>query len=762
MKQIFFRFIKSATRWLLLLCVFFAPLTIVEAANLPVAQSLSLERLELMVEDGPEATAMSAALDRDEALQTLQDQRTGAKYFGGVTYGYSNEPIFDTSEEKNRYNKLSVTGGLTFPLMGTLHKEKIDKIEADIALLKTQRDSGMLLLNNLVLLRKAYTTLWIEQQKVETANRFLQTEAETSYILQERQNQGLLLPTDRLEFLAVYSDVRRDIAASQLRRLQAWQAICRITGHSWEAPAKVAAPTLPLLDGKRINLSDYPEIVFQKKLVSQYEKRYDETSRIDREADLTVGLTAARDYPGALGNGAYITFTMKEPVKQIGTKDQAKLAAANDLTRARNEELFFRIKINSRAEETLAELNYAAADVNARTAHLIVMAEEIREKTLRHAVLPGDTFEQLQHSKSQYYRTVMEMLDREEIFLQSEIDLTSYAYPNGLSSEPNQRILPISDDNDVRNNLLAPKWLDSKAGEAVMELPLDFSYIPKLSVPLVGFGSAEIMTTNEIAKKLALPLQKTKAAVYIWDARPLLQSSTRIEELNQIAAAGFSHILISFTKQQLDDFSSLTASHDLEALLAAAKSKGIRADLLVGDPTWLEPEHRGELLLLIQQMQKFDFCGLHLDIEPDSLPDAANRRPELLTGLADTVKAVKETTKLPVSLSIHPRYLEGDLGVIAAKKLLPLGLEEVVVMLYSDNPQSTTQRMAAIMTANPNNSFALAQSVEKGIPSLESYAGHTWHEFDAAMHYLEDQLSVHGLKEITIQSWEEYRKGDIQ
>jgi len=762
MEQMFFRSAASAARWLLLVCFLFLPVSVSAAANPSSAQSLSLEQLEPLVNDGPEAAAVSAALARDEALETLQDQRTGAKYFGGVTYGYSNEPIYETSAEKNRYNKLSVTGGLTFPLLGTLQKEKLDKLEAETTALKTQRDSGMFFLNNLVTLRKAYATLWIEQQKAEAANRFLQTEGETSYILQERQNQGLLLPTDRLEFLAVYSDARRDIAASQLRRLQAWKTICRITGRTWDMPAKVTAPTLPAIDGRTIDLSSYPEIVFQKKLVSQYEKRYDETRRIDREADLTVGLTAARDYPGATGNGAYIAFSMKEPIKQVGAKDQAKLAAADDLARARNEELFFRMKINSRAEETLAALNYASADVSARTAHLLVMAEAIREKTLRRAVLPGDTFEQLQHSKSQYYRTVLEMLDHEEIFLHSAIELVSFVYPDGLKSEPQQRIIFISDNNDARNKLLAPKWLDSRDSQDAVSLPLDFSYLPKLAVPAVSFGPVEPLTTKDSRKVTSLSLKKTKAAVYVWDARPFLQGSTRTEELNQIVAAGFSHMLISFTRQQIDDFSSLYASRELEALLAAAKGRGIRADLLLGDPTWAEPEHRGELLLLVRQMQKFGFAGLHLDIEPDSLPDAANRRAELLAGLADTVKAVKETTKLPVSISIHPRYLEGELGVVAAKKLLPLGLEEVVVMLYSNNPQSTGRRMAAIMAANPNQSFAVAQSVETNIPSLETYAGHTPGEFAAAMHLLEDQLSVYGLKEITIQSWEDYRKGDIE
>jgi hypothetical protein len=221
-------------------------------------------------------------------------------------------------------------------------------------------------------------------------------------------------------------------------------------------------------------------------------------------------------------------------------------------------------------------------------------------------------------------------------------------------------------------------------------------------------------------------------------------------------------VLISFTHKQISNLLSPQGKDELDALIVAAKSKGVRIDLMLGDPTWAEADHRGELLLLVKQLRNFDFDGIHLDIEPDSLPGASARRTELLAGLADTIKAVKGITIWPISISIHPRYLEGDLGILARQKLLLLGLEEVVVMIYSDNPQVTAQRMAAIITSNPNVPFSLAQSVEKTIPLAESYADCTQQEFKDAMHILEDNLAIYGLKGIFIQAWEDYKKGEVQ
>lgn len=760
MEQKFIRIKASIGGFLLLFCFLLVPATMFADGNVSSAPLSSLEKIEPLINDGPEVLETLSAISRDEAFEALARQRMGAKYFGGITYGHNNEPTFDTSNDKSRYNQLNLAGGLNFPLLGTLQKEKIGKLETETATMESKHRSNMLLLNNLVALRKAYITLWIEQQKEEMAMLFLNTEAETAHILQERQAQGLVLPVDRLEFLAVYHDVKRDLAASKLRQTRALRIICLVTGRKWDMTKKLQIPSLPSIDGKKIDLTIHPDVVFQNNLVSQYEKLFAAKKRIDREGNLAIGSTLTRDFPGSTGNGAYITFSMTGPIKDIGSKDQARLAAASDLNRAKQEELFIRLKLDGQVEESLAMAAYSAADVNARTSHLIVMAESIREKMLRRAVLPGDVFEQLQRSKSQYYGTALEMLDHEEMFLQSEIDIISYVYPRGLASESTQRVFPIKENDAVRNKLLSPGWLNSKNIQENINVPLDFSGIPELKIPVLPLSSIEKKSANPIQKESAVFLRKVKAAVYVWNAQPFLQSDTRTAALNQIVDAGFSRVLISFTHQQLIDLLSPRGKEELDALIVATKSRGVRIDVMLGDPTWAEADHRGELLSLIKQLRKFDFDGLHLDIEPDSLPGASARQPELLEGLANTIKAVKEITMLPISISIHPRYLEGELGALARQKLLKLGLEEVVVMIYSNTPNSVAKRMSAIITSNPNVTFSLAQSVEKNIPSAEGYGQSTQQEFKDAMYILEDNLASNGLKGIFIQAWEDYKKGE--
>ena len=86
----------------------------------------------------------------------------------------------------------------------------------------------------------------------------------------------------------------------------------------------------------------------------------------------------------------------------------------NQLLSAKMQQDYIEMTLNGRVREAILTAKFAAMDVNSKIARLTVLAEDIREKKLRHKVLPGDTFEQFQNSKSQYYRMATDLLNREE------------------------------------------------------------------------------------------------------------------------------------------------------------------------------------------------------------------------------------------------------------------------------------------------------------------------------------------------------------
>jgi len=132
-------------------------------------------------------------------------------------------------------------------------------------------------------------------------------------------------------------------------------------------------------------------------------------------------------------------------------------------------------------------------------------------------------------------------------------------------------------------------------------------------------------------------------------------------------------------------------------------------------------------------------------------------RPKLLSLLIDTIKESCAAARAPVSVSIHPRYLEGKLGEIVAKRLPPACIGYIAPMIYSTNADKTASRMSRILTGHPQFNFVLAQSVERSLPDNESYASAGTGVFLTSMGELGKKLSLYGnYRGIVVQDWKDY------
>ena len=759
----------------LIILIFCVQILLIFGSGTFAAQPLPpLYEAESMIGDGPEVLAAISAMGRDEQMMELERQRMGAKYFFNATFGYSDEPLFETSEESASYRKLGIGAGLVFPIFGTWSKQKISALESEIRSIESDYRPRILKLHNLAALRKAYVALWSECEKIAIAERFLKTEENTSKILIEREKNGLLLPADRLEFLTAYDITRRDIAVSNMRKTQALQIIRLATGQLWEMPHKMEIPTLPSFNGLEADIEKHPEISMRKETLKKYEDLMHEKRNVDREGSFTVGATAAKDFPGEIGSGIYASVTINEPLGTAFSKeDKINKAAEHDLKRAKREELFMRIKVQGEAEEAASLASYAVANIRAQESRLAALTEAVRERIMRHASISGDTFEQLQKSRYQYYRGVIDLLDSEMIFMQTGADLLGYAYPDGPESEPSERIRPIA-DNPLRSRMLDPDWLVSKinvpGGNARIlgpekPVPKDYKTGDPFAATSVTNTSTAVEPTDAVST-VSQPKEKKEGSintdllmpksVYVWDALPFLAPETRISSLKELKAKGFDHFLISFTADQINKFDNYYNRMELEDLLSISVSMGIRADLLLGEPTWLYPEQRKDLIRIIEKMKKYKFKGLHLDIEPDSLPGSEEKRYELVKHLTDTLKEVKNSTDMSLSISVHPRYLEGDLGGLSSRGFTSLGLEYIAVMIYTTNTDISIKRMRDIMLMNPALNFRLAQSVERVLPPEESYFSSGIDVYKQSMENISGELSkISKFNGLIIQAWED-------
>ena len=689
-----------------------------------------LEELEKRAGDGPEVLAAMSAMRRDSLTEELEWQREGGRYFFNASYGYNDEPEYVGSANNISYEKFTVGGGLSFPLFGTWNKLKINRLNAEIAAIDSKYRPQMLAVHNLAAVRKAYAVLWIESQKIKLAERFLSSRDDVVRRLNERMNAALLLEADNLEFRSAYEMAKRDIAVSNLKKVRALQIIRLATGVMWPMPDEPAFPTLPVFDGAIADVEENPALLMKREGLEKYAKLVDVTNRIDRESALVIGVTGSKEEPGDYGSGVYLGFNFSEPLKTASSReDKANMAARADYERAEREELFTRMQLEGGAEEAVSYAAYASANIEAQLSRLRAISENVREKLLRHSSLAGDTFEQLQNSRYQYYRIAADVLDSHLLFMESGADILSYAYPRGRESEPPARTASVS--LGAIESVLSPQWL---AGT-----PLVFAAQP---------------TDGETLRK---EQQFLPERVYIWEALPFISPLSRAGALHGLKKRGINKMLISFTGKELNDLRGPEAQKNLRDLLSAADTLGISSELLLGEPTWLLPENRGKLISIIRFMSKFPFSGIHLDIEPDSLSGAAGVRPKLLALFADTVKESRGASPLPLSISLHPRYLEGDLGKIFADRLSSSDLSYIAPMIYTADASRAAARMSDILTRFPQFNFMLAQSVERALPQSESYASSGMERFTDSMRIIDEKLSKRrNYIGVIVQDWKDY------
>lgn len=435
----------------------------------------SLQELEGFAGEGPELLSAMAALARDEHLERLAHERSGPKLFAGLNYGYSDEPVTETSDERISYSKVTARVGVSYPILGSWSKEKIDRFQAQLKSLKGRVFFEQARNLNLTALRKAYMVLWGESRKRKLINAFLADEHEVDAVLSKRVREGLLLEADRLEFLSAYDMVKRDLLASKMVQVQALQAIRLGTGRSWSLGEDVMEPTLPgwSSDGcdELLSVSELPEVKYQEETLELYRKILETTDRIDREGTLEVGVTGGRDFPGSLGTAVYVGVTIREPFGVINSDhDEAQLAASEDLLRERADGLVTRIRLEGELEEAQVLLEYALQSIQTGVRRVQASSESIRENRLRHAALAGDTFEKLQQSRYSYLRSALDLVDAQALMLQGMVELLRFSgsLPDGKDKVEEPRGFPLA-FFDREGALLDSKWLLSATGGSELQ-----------------------------------------------------------------------------------------------------------------------------------------------------------------------------------------------------------------------------------------------------------------------------------------------------
>ncbi|MGD9822266.1 MAG: hypothetical protein AB7U27_11985, partial [Aminobacteriaceae bacterium] len=653
-------------------------------------------------------------------------------FFGELSLGGLNEPASrsETSALEG-YTKLWFRGGISIHLFGTWQKERIRELENRIISLGEELRLFAVRKANLTALRKAYALLWTIQERNALLERFLALEERIMPLLARRTEEGFLLERDRLEMESWFSFARREAAAGALLKEECLALIRKATGRKGLFSLEVLFPHLePIFFSEDVLARAAGEENRELQILAKAAETKQEIARrvpgAQYDAYLRAGYGFTSEFPGRNGTEAFLSIAFDVPFREGRAASAAGRAALAGAEKAGHEMEARRIAIVGDIRGGIARYDTAAAQRTFAMANARTAAESVRADRLRYGLLPGDMLEQLFRSLFIYLSSALAFVDSEGALLQAHCELLGML-PEAAGGGEGKEIASFVSKEPERLRLLDPSWL--------------------------AFPS--VSTVPASGKPALSPSGKV---FYFWRGDDLLFPGKGNAFFEQAAKEGVSGVLVSFSPRGIAFLRTAGGKARLEETLEAARRTGIRAELLLGDPAWILPSHRKELTGLVRELDGFAFSGIHLDLEPDQLPDAEGRRMELLLSLTETVREVKRATRLPVSLSVHPRYLEGSLGPVAAREFGAAGVNEIAVMIYSTKVDAVASRMKAILSSWPGLRFRLAVSVERELPGTESFFRGGTKRFLETVDFLQGELTSPSFAGIAVQSWENYKE----
>ncbi len=242
-------------------------------------------------------------------------------------------------------------------------------------------------------------------------------------------------------------------------------------------------------------------------------------------------------------------------------------------------------------------------------------------------------------------------------------------------------------------------------------------------------------------------------ATYVWNSHVLLDEDRRPATLADLSAAGIGRVYLGLNRDESS--AAARGELDIDPLIAAADAQGIAVDLLLGEPLWMTPEHRHDLLALITSLAHIPFARLHLDLEVDQLEGPVT--DEYLQNWIETLSAAVAISPWPVTIDSHHRWFHTEERSPCVPCALPdIGIDEVSIMLYITNADRAAEIMQTIAHKWPRLHFRLAQSVEHDQPSTVSWHGTPARDLQAMARRWRSSLSAQGMRGVDWQDWQAY------
>lgn len=240
---------------------------------------------------------------------------------------------------------------------------------------------------------------------------------------------------------------------------------------------------------------------------------------------------------------------------------------------------------------------------------------------------------------------------------------------------------------------------------------------------------------------------------YVWQGMALMKNVALLKELPAVTK----RLFLSFTAADYRFLATSNGVRTAKSFINKANMRGIRVELLIGEPTLALPLYVNNIQSMVQVFRSIPFDGVQLDIERDQL--ASYEKPiwdaGIITAIATTRMHLNRFTErdIPIGITVHHREL-----VVSGFQERLCGVEapEVTAMYYASNP------VAVLNFPNlyPDWKYAntsIAVSIEESLSSEESTFKRGRIESLEQWNQLHSRLQC----PIIVQSFEDYMKAEV-
>ena len=248
--------------------------------------------------------------------------------------------------------------------------------------------------------------------------------------------------------------------------------------------------------------------------------------------------------------------------------------------------------------------------------------------------------------------------------------------------------------------------------------------------------------------------------VYVWNSGELIAGQQDEKYWRELQGDGVNRLLLALNAQQIVD--AQMQPQKLRGFLDAAKHHGMTVELLLGEPSWIEPAQRPKLVAIINGLRGFDFAGLNLDIEPDQIYKQPLDQAQFDNWM-ETLRSAARASPWPTAATMHPRYFRDPpyMSWNVEQRLRDAGISQVVLMIFNSNPQRVAD-IARPIVGSPRAGglrFRVAQSVEPQLEPQLSYARRSPQDFQQSMQQLQGLLAAQPNTDgIVVQAWNDLQR----